>query len=218
MLNKKLFVMVLPLLATHFLHANDPMNDPFFKDPFGDDIFKKMMQMQQNMDNMFHEMNNRMQQRSTRLVSPLGTYKLAGKNVFVDKGNSYELTTTIPENKENHIEINSENGVISITAKIIEKQENKTSNGYASSRSVRMYQQSMQVPKDADEATMKVAYKNGKLVISMNKKTSSKAKINLNPKKSSTAKAMTKENNTSKETNTTTKEKRTLNSDQDSVI
>lgn len=74
--------------------------------------------MQRQMDEMFKRMEQRMHQRSTRLVSPLGTYKLATQSQFVDKGDHYELLTNIPQSKENHIDIRTENGMLSISAKI----------------------------------------------------------------------------------------------------
>jgi len=163
---------VLPLVATISLHANDP----FFDDPFGDDIFKEMMQMQQNMDKMFNRMQKRIQQRSANVISPLGTYKIAKQEQFVDKGDHYEYVTNIPENKENQIDINAKDGVMSITAKIIEKHENKTANSYSSSSSMRMYQQSIPLPSDADEGSMSAAYKDKKLVISV-KKSKKSAKV-----------------------------------------
>lgn len=170
--NKKISLLVLPLVATISLHANDP----FFDDPFGDDIFKEMMQMQQNMDKMFNRMQKRIQQRSANVISPLGTYKIAKQEQFVDKGDHYEYVTNIPENKENQIDINAKDGVMSITAKIIEKHENKTANSYSSSSSMRMYQQSIPLPSDADEGSMSAAYKDKKLVISV-KKSKKSAKV-----------------------------------------
>ncbi len=161
MFNTKLSLLLLPLMTTVSLHANDP----FFNDPFGDDIFKEMMQMQRDMDQMFERMHQRMQKRTSGLVSPLGTYKMAVHNQFVDKGDHYELLTGIPESKENHIDINTANGLMSITAKIVEEQKNKTGNVLSQSRSVRMYQQSMSLPKDADESMIKTEYKNGKLIV-----------------------------------------------------
>jgi len=170
MFNKKFSLLLLPLIATVSLLANDPFNDPFFNDPFGDDIFKEMMQMQSNMDKMFERMHQRMQKRTSGLVSPLGTYKMAVRNQLEDKGDHYELVTNIPESKENHIDINTANGIMSITAKIVQEQENKTNNMVSQSRSVRMYQQSMTLPQDADESTIKTEYKNGKLVVNIAKK------------------------------------------------
>jgi len=197
MLNKKLSLLVLPLVATLSLQANDP----FLSDPFGDNIFKEMMQMQQDMDRMFERMHNRMQQRTTRQISPMmGTYQIQQQSQFVDKGNHYEFLTTIPESKENQIDINTQNGVMSITAKIIQKQETKSANGYSSSSSMRMYQQSMPLPQDADESTVTMAYENGKLVVSVKKKKDvNNAKIVV-PKVE-----VKKEDKKSKETNTTIK-------------
>jgi HSP20 family molecular chaperone IbpA len=170
MFGKKLSLLVLPLVATLSLHASDPFNDPFFNDPFGDDIFKEMMQMQRNMDKMFERMHQRMQQRSSGLVSPLGTYKMSIQNQLLDKGDHYELKTNIPESKENHIDITTTDHIMSITAKIVQEKENKTTNMVSQSRSVRMYQQSMTLPNDADEGTIKTAYKNGKLIVTIAKK------------------------------------------------
>ncbi len=151
--------------------------------------------MQQNMDKMFDKMHDRMQQRSTRLVSPLGTYQLAGKNNFVEKNGIYELMTNIPEHKENEIDIKTENGNMNITAKIIEKQENKTGSTYSSSSAVRMYQQSMPLPQDADESTLKAEYRDAKLLITFKKK-SSTSTTNL---KNETIKNPDETNNTKKE-------------------
>ena len=197
MLNKKLSLLVLPLVVTLSLQANDP----FLSDPFGDNIFKEMMQMQQDMDRMFERMHNRMQQRTTRQISPMmGTYQIQQQSQFVDKGNHYEFLTTIPESKENQIDINTQNGVMSITAKIIQKQETKSANGYSSSSSMRMYQQSMPLPQDADESTVTMAYENGKLVVSVKKKKDvNNAKIVV-PKVE-----VKKEDKKIKETNTTIK-------------
>ncbi len=161
---------MLPLAATLSLHASDPFNDPFFNDPFGDDIFKEMMQMQHKMDKMFEQMQHRMNQRSSGLVSPLGTYRMAVGNQLADKGDHYELMTSIPESKENHIDIKTANGMMNITAKIVQEKEKKGPNSVSQSRSVRMYQQSTSLPADADESAIKTEYRNGRLIVSIGKK------------------------------------------------
>ncbi len=176
MLGKKLALFALPLAMTLSLQAQNPLNDPFFNDPFGDDIFNEMMQMQKNMDKMFSRMQNRMQQRSSGLVSPLGTYKMAVRNQFEDKGDHYILVTNIPESKENHVDINTKDGVMSVSAKIVQKRENKTNHMINSSSSVQMYQQRMPLPQDADENTIKVEYQNGQMVIWVGKLKSSALK------------------------------------------
>jgi len=170
MLKNKLKLLALPLIATLSLNAANPFDDPFFSDPFGDDIFKEMMQMQKEMDKMFQRMQERRMQRSSGLVSPLGTYKMAVRNDFSDKGDHYELITNIPESKENHIDINTANGIMSVTAKIVHEEEQKQNGMISRSSSVRVYQQSVNIPADADESSITTAYKNNRLVISIKKK------------------------------------------------
>jgi len=63
---------------------------------------------------------------------------------------------------------------MAITAKIIEKHEQKPDNSDSTSSSMRMYQQSVPLPSDADEATINMGYVDGKLVISVKKKKGAK--------------------------------------------
>jgi len=164
-------MLALPLVAAVSLHAQDPFNDPFFNDPFGDDIFKEMMQMQRQMDEMFKRMEQRMNQRSARLVHPsMGMYKLAAQSDFTDKGDHYEMVTNIPESKENHIDIRTQNGMITISAKIVHEEQQKTNGMVSTSKSIQSFQQSTSLPADADEGNIKSEFKNGRLVISIGKK------------------------------------------------
>ena len=177
MLRKKLSLLALPLVAAVSLQAqtpfNDPFNDPFFQDPFGDDIFKEMMQMQRQMDEMFVRMQQRINQRSARLVHPsMGMYKLAAQSEFVDKGDHYELVTNIPESKENHIDIRTQNGMLTISAKIVHEEQQKTNGMISTSKSIQSFQQSTSLPSDADEGSIKSEFKNGRLVISIAKRQS----------------------------------------------
>ena len=187
MIKKRLLLLSLPLVTALSLQASDPFNDPFFSDPFGDDIFKEMIQMQKEVDKMFERMQHRINQRSSGLVSPLWTYNMSVMNQQQDKGNHYELTTNIPESKENHIDINTANGMMNITAKIVQEKEVKNQYGVSQSRSVRMYQQSFSLPSDADESAIKTTYKGGKLVIIIGKKKSVVA-----PAKAGTVPTLTK--------------------------
>jgi len=201
MLNTKISSFVLPLVLTLSLQANNT----FIDDPFGDDIFKEMMQMQGNMDKMFERMHNRIQQRSSHIINPIARYSISQTQNFVDKKDHYEYITNIPQNKENQININTKDGIMSISAKIIEKQEKKTKNSFSSSSSMRMYQESIPLPKDADENSINVEYKNKKLVISLKKLKNipkPQTNIHINGK---AMKISDKDNNGSKENNKTLK-------------
>jgi HSP20 family molecular chaperone IbpA len=171
MISKKLSLLALPIVAAVSLQAQSPFNDPFFQDPFGDDIFKEMMQMQRQMDEMFQRMQQRINQRSVRLVHPsMGMYKLSAQSDFVDKGDHYEMVTNIPESKENHIDIRTQNGMISISAKIVHEEQQKTNGMISTSKSIQSFQQSTSLPSDADEGKIKSEFRNGRLVITIGKK------------------------------------------------
>lgn len=175
MLKKRLSLLALPLVAAVSLQAqaplNDPFNDPFFQDPFGDDIFKEMIEMQHRMDEMFARMQQRINQRTARLVHPtMGMYKLSAQSDFADKGDHYELVTNIPQSKENHIDIRTENGMLSISAKIVHEEQQKTNGMVSISKSVQSFQQSTSLPADADPAAIESTFKNGRLVITIAKK------------------------------------------------
>ena len=103
---------------------------------------------------------------------------------------------------ENQIDINAKDGVMSITAKIIEKQENKTANSYSSSSSMRMYQQSIPLPADADAGSISAEYKDGKLVISIKKLKNIKPQSNIRINGTSVTPLKTQEQKTTEQNST----------------
>jgi len=166
MIGKKLALSLLPLLASLSLQANDP----FYNDPFGDNIFQEMMQMQRDMDRMFDRMHQRMRQRSTALISPIGTYKISGQSQFVDLGDQYEFKTDIPESKENTVNISVDKHVLNLQAKVVKTEETNQSGMRSYQKYMSMYQRSLPLPSDADEKSMKSVYKDGYLTITFQKK------------------------------------------------
>jgi HSP20 family molecular chaperone IbpA len=100
----------------------------------------------------------------------MGMYKLSAQSDFTDKGDHYEMVTNIPESKENHIDIRTQNGMITISAKIVHEEEQKTNGMISTSKSIQSYQQSTSLPSDADEGKIKSEFKNGRLVITISKK------------------------------------------------
>jgi HSP20 family molecular chaperone IbpA len=166
---KKIALVSLPLLAIS-LSATSLNNDPFFNDPFGDDIFKEMMVMQKQMDKMFAQMHQRIQQRSSGMLTPVGTFKINQKSLLEDKGNLYELITSIPQSDKNSIDITTHNGMLSITAKIV-KEHKESKNGVTSvSSNVQVYQEAISLPKDANTKAISTEYRDGRLVVVIQKK------------------------------------------------
>jgi len=166
MIRKKLALFILPFVTAFSLQAGDP----FFNDPFGDDIFQEMMQMQREMDRMFERMHQRMRQRSTAMVSPIGTYRITQQSQFVDRGDHYSFQTDIPESKENTINISVSDHILTIEAKVVKTEETNQGGMVSYQRYMSMYQRSLPLPADADENSMKSGYVNGYLTITFQKK------------------------------------------------
>lgn len=173
MLSKKILLFVLPFMAMVSLQANDP----FFDDPFGDDIFKEMYQMQKEMDKVFERMQQRMEQRTQLLHYPtrqnlLGQKGMARTQLIEDKGTYYEYNTQIPENKNNQIDVNIENGILYLKATLDSLKKTEQSNIKMQQHSMRMLQRSETLPNDADVNTLKGEYKKGFFVLTLQKKKS----------------------------------------------
>ncbi len=165
MFYKKISTVALSLMASLSLYASDPFGGMVVSDPFGDSIFQEMLQMQQRMHQSFEQMRQGNQ-------LPLGHYTLSHASHFNDKGDHYELLTSIPKNPDNQIDITTHHGILSIHAKVIQKQEQKSGQSYQKSTAMQMYHQRMALPLDADTTKLKADYKEGKLLITLGKKRS----------------------------------------------
>ncbi|GIT97666.1 Hsp20/alpha crystallin family protein [Sulfurovum sp. TSL1] len=206
MFSKKISFFVLPLMTMVSLQANDPVLD----DPFGDDIFKEMYQMQKEMDKIFERMHERMNQRTklwnypTRQTFTPGN-RIRTASLLEDKGTHYEYHTQIPENQNNQIDISIHDGVLHLKAKIDTVKKSNEPNMNMQQHYVSMIQRSETLPQDADARSLKSEYKNGLLVLTLQKKKgltqpAEKAKEEKKPKETSkTEKVKEKiENNTLK--------------------
>ena len=175
MFSKKISFFILPLIAMSSLYANDP----FFNDPYGDDIFKEMYQMQKEMDKIFERMNERMEQRTKLWNYPsrqnlISNNTMRMKNALVDKGTYYEYNTHIPESKNNQIDITIEEGILHLKAMIDTVKETNQSSIKMKQHYVSMMQRSETLPNDADPGSLKSEYKNGVLILTLQKQKSLK--------------------------------------------
>ena len=171
MFSKKISFFMLPLLAVGALQAEEP----FLADPFGDEIFKEMYQMQKEMDKIFERMQQRMEERAKHWNYPgsqslMSNSPVAGKSTLVDKGTHYEYDTQIPENKNNQIDISIEEGILHFKAKVERASKTEQAERRTQQRFVSMVQRSERLPEDADPGSLKSEYRNGMLVLTLQKK------------------------------------------------
>lgn len=174
MFKHKMKFLLVPMLSAMTLHASDPF---FNNDPFGDDIFKEMYEMQQQMDKVFERMNQRIQQRSTQMSQPGTQFYLpaigntSSSTMFVDKGGYYLYDTGVEASKDNEINLSVQNGMLIFKAKVTKTvNEQNTHQSYTS-----MMQRSQTLPTDADTSTVKMEEQGGKIVVTVQKSKSAPA-------------------------------------------
>ncbi|UPT78566.1 Hsp20/alpha crystallin family protein [Sulfurovum sp. XGS-02] len=173
MFSKKISLFLLPFMTLVSLQANDPV----LNDPFGDDIFKEMYQMQKEMDKIFERMHERMNQRTKLWNYPTKQTFIPGNRIrteslLEDKGTYYEYHTQIPENKNNQIDISISDGVLHLKATVETMKKSDDANMKMQQRYVSMIQRSETLPPDTDARSLKSEYKNGLLVLTLQKKQS----------------------------------------------
>lgn len=168
MFGKKRLLFLLPLMLISTLQANDP---------FGEAIFKEMYQMQKEMDQLFERMQQRAIQSTHQYatMAPIPDNTLTGTSgLLEDKGTHYEYNTQIKEGQNSQITISIENNILHFKASTdISKNENQP-HGQTQEHFVSMIQRSQVLPDDADAGSLKSAYVNGILVISLQKSKSTK--------------------------------------------
>ena len=183
MFSKKVSLVVLPFMAMGLLQANDP----FFNDPFGDDIFKEMYQMQKEMDKIFERMHERMDQRTKLWNHPnakifIPNNGITRKSAFEDKGTYYEYNTQIQEGQNNKIDISIEDGILHLKATIDTVKKTDQENMKMQQHYMSMMQRSETLPKDADKSSLKSEYKNGVFILTLQKIKSTKQEPVVNEK------------------------------------
>lgn len=171
MLTKRMSYLLLPLMAMASLHAADP----FFDDPFGDDLFKEMYEMQKEMDKVFERMHQRMQDRSQHLNQPNAQFYMPSMQgsmteMFVDKGDHYEYNTHVEANKDNEINLSAKDGILTFKAKITHTSDTKEQGIQSQQSYTSMMQRSQTLPADADADTLKMEEKEGMIVVTIQKK------------------------------------------------
>jgi len=173
MLKNKISFLLLPILGAVTLQANDP----FFDDPFGDDLFKEMYEMQKEMDKVFERMHQRMQMRSQQLNQPNMQFHIPSMNpsnesIFVDKGTHYLYNTGVEANKENEINLSVRDGILTFRAKVTHRSKTQQQGVQSQQSYTSVMQRSQSLPADADAHSVKMDEEKGMIVVTIEKKKS----------------------------------------------
>lgn len=173
MFKNKIIFLLVPLFGALTLQAKDP----FFDDPFGDDLFKEMYEMQKEMDKVFERMHQRMQIRSQQLNQPNMQFHLpslapSNESIFIDKGTHYLYNTGVEANKENEINLSVKDGILTFRAKVTHSSQTMQQGMAAQQTYTSVIQRSQALPEDADAQSMKMEEENGMIVVTVQKKKS----------------------------------------------
>ena len=120
-------------------------------------------------------MQERMNQRTKLWNYPTRQTFIPGNRIrtsslLEDKGTHYEYNTQIPENQNNQIDISINDGVLHLKAKVDTVKKSSEPNMKMQQHYVSMIQRSETLPQDADARSLKSEYKNGLLVLTLQKK------------------------------------------------
>lgn len=131
--------------------------------------------MQKEMDKVFERMHERMNQRTKLWNYPTSQTFVPGNRIrtaslLEDKGSYYAYNTQIPENKNNQIDISINDGVLHLKATVDTVKKSSEPNMNMQEHYVSMIQRSETLPQDADPRSLKSEYKNGLLVLTLEKK------------------------------------------------
>jgi len=148
------------------------VNDPFAQmDRVFEMQMRQMEQMRRQMDAMFRNFEQGFQAPNFRQTPNLIHSSGVFSSGFQNKGDHYELTLRINDLKNAKVEIAVRNGMLTITTHTQKHQEQSKGNygkviSFASSSST----QSVTLPPDADEATIKAEQKDDTITITIQKK------------------------------------------------
>jgi HSP20 family protein len=131
--------------------------------------FEQMQKMQQQVDKIFAEFQNKMLQDDEFKKFDLSFANEPAMDLE-DLGKSYRIRLNIPGAKESKINIKVKDGVLKVTATTSKEEEKKSSNFIKKERFSGSYEKMITLPKDVDAQKLKSSYKDGVLEIVIPKK------------------------------------------------
>ncbi|MBC8238740.1 MAG: Hsp20/alpha crystallin family protein [Helicobacteraceae bacterium] len=146
--------------------AVDSMDDFFDKHK---NPFVEMGRLRRQMEDNFRDIENYFQVVPSFNKYSLESYRIPRFDMKEQKG-KYIITMEIPGSLSNAIKTEVEDGRLSVSAKILEEKDDNTTNYHRHERYARAYKHEMILPDDADVSSLQKEYKDGLLIVTINKK------------------------------------------------
>lgn len=172
MMNKKILISLITALTLGSSSLSADSNLTTTAKPF--DPFVEMQKMHEEMDKIFNNFNQKMQNDGA--FDKFKPFKNSDFGIqpdidLKDKGNHYELKANIPGADNQKINVITKDGMLKIEATTKKSSEKKEGDKYLKEeRYVGSYTRMLSLPKDADEANVSNSYKDGVLTVTINKK------------------------------------------------
>lgn len=131
--------------------------------------FIEMGRLRRQMENNFRDIENYFQAIPSFNKFTLESYRIPRFDMKEQKG-KYIITMEIPGSLSNAIKTKVENGRLSVSAKISEEKDDNSTNYYRHERHSSSYKHEMMLPADADASSLQKEYKDGLLIVTIDKK------------------------------------------------
>ncbi len=133
------------------------------------DPFAQMERLQREMEDNFRNFDHFFQDGSSFEQFFSKRHRTPRFDMKEQRG-KYTITIEIPGADNSSIDVKTENGRLSISAKISEEKEDNSTTYYRHERRTSSYKREIILPADADEKTLQSEHKNGLLIITIDKK------------------------------------------------
>lgn len=133
------------------------------------DFFKEMERLRRDMEKSFMNLENFIH-ITPSLNNFHSMFHRTPRFDMKEKKDKYVITVEVPGSNKDSIETKIENGRLSISAKVSEEKEDKTTTYYRHERRISSFKRNIILPSDIDEKSLHREYKNGLLIITLSKK------------------------------------------------
>jgi HSP20 family protein len=141
--------------------------DGFFDE--NENPFIEMERLRRKMESSFRDIEDYFQAIPSFNKFTLESYRVPRFDMKEQKG-KYIITMEIPGSLSNAIKTKVENSSLSVSAKISEEKDDNSTNYYRHERHARSYRHEVKLPSDVDADSLQKEYKNGLLIITLDKK------------------------------------------------